>query len=250
VSEDERPLLKGRRFLKANWHLMEGAETDQSRGVPAPAQQKPVPDGARLVQLVAPASLTSGSMPLMEAIRKRESRRKYTGASLSLEEASFLLYATQGIRKQRTNYSFRTVPSGGARHAFETYLYAARVQGVEPGLYRYLPLENRLCGDAGRPGMEAELDAALLGQYWNSAAVFVWTAVPYRMEWRYSLVAHKIIALDAGHVCQNLYLACESIGCGACAIGAYHQERMDSFLGVDGEEEFAVYAATVGKITG
>jgi len=77
--------------------------------------------------------------------------------------------------------------------------------------------------------------------------VFIWTTIPYRMEWRYSVVSHKIIALDAGHVCQNLYLACESIGCGTCAIGAYDQEKMDRFLGVDGEEEFAIYAAPVGR---
>ena len=77
--------------------------------------------------------------------------------------------------------------------------------------------------------------------------MFIWTTIPNRMEWRYSVVSHKIIALDAGHVCQNLYLACESIGCGTCAIGAYDQEKMDKFLGVDGEEEFAIYAAPVGR---
>lgn len=34
---------------------------------------------------------------------------------------------------------------------------------------------------------------------------FFWTSVPARMEWRYDRAAHKVIALDAGHVCQNLY---------------------------------------------
>jgi hypothetical protein len=43
----------------------------------------------------------------------------------------------------------------------------------------------------------------------------------------------SIIALDAGHVCQNLYLACEAIGAGA--IAAY------------GKDEFTVYLASVGK---
>jgi nitroreductase len=61
------------------------------------------------------------------------------------------------------------------------------------------------------------------------------------------VIAHKMIAIDAGHLCQNLYLASESIGAGTCAIGAYDQARMDAFLGVDGEEEFAVYVGSVGK---
>lgn len=46
------------------------------------------------------------------------------------------------------------------------------------------------------------------------------------MEWRYDLATHKAIALDAGHVCQNLYLACAAIGAGTCAVAAYHQELM------------------------
>jgi len=68
------------------------------------------------------------------------------------------------------------------------------------------------------------------------------------MEWRYHIAAHKVIALDAGHVCQNLYLASEAIGGGVCAIAAYHQESMDKILGIDGENEFTLYLAAMGKI--
>jgi nitroreductase len=60
--------------------------------------------------------------------------------------------------------------------------------------------------------------------------------------------SHKVIALDAGHVCQNLYLACEAIDAGTCGIGAYHQHKMDALLGVDGEDEFTIYLAPVGKV--
>ena len=66
--------------------------------------------------------------------------------------------------------------------------------------------------------------------------------------WRYGIIFPKLIALAAGHVCQNLYLACEAIGAGTCAIGAYSQDEMDAILGIDGEEEFTVYVAPVGKI--
>ena len=68
------------------------------------------------------------------------------------------------------------------------------------------------------------------------------------MEWRYDLAAHKVIAIDAGHVCQNLYLACTSLGLGTCAIAAYHQEACDELLGVDGEVEFTIYLAPVGRL--
>ena len=53
--------------------------------------------------------------------------------------------------------------------------------------------------------------------------------------------------LDAGHVCENLYLACGVIDCGTCAIGYYRQQKADQLVGVDGEEELVIYMAPVGK---
>jgi len=67
------------------------------------------------------------------------------------------------------------------------------------------------------------------------------------MEWRYHLAAHKVIAMDAGHVCQNLYLASGAIGAGTCGVGAYDQEVLDALLRLDGNNEFVIYLAPVGK---
>jgi SagB-type dehydrogenase family enzyme len=90
----------------------------------------------------------------------------------------------------------------------------------------------------------------VLGQSFaaKSAAIFYWTCVPYRGEWRYSISSHKVLLLDAGHICQNLYLACEAIGCGTCAIAAYDQIKTDNFLGIDGKDEYSVYVAPVGRV--
>jgi nitroreductase len=62
------------------------------------------------------------------------------------------------------------------------------------------------------------------------------------MEWRYGPAAHRVLPLDAGHVCQNLYLAAEAIGAGVCAVGAYDQQALD------GDEGFALYLAPAGKM--
>jgi SagB-type dehydrogenase family enzyme len=237
----------GRRFLRANWELRDAAESDQDKGAPPPAQQKEAPPGAPTVTLVPPERITLGTMPIFDTLRTRRSRRKFTREPLTLDELSFLLWATQGVQKRTPKYSLRTVPSGGARHSFETYLYLARVHGVPAGLYRYQPLDHLIVLLEKDTGIAARMDVALFEQYWNAAVVFVWTTIPYRMEWRYLAVSHKVIALDAGHVCQNLYLACEAIGCGTCGIGAYDQEKMDRLLGVDGRDEFTIYAAPVGR---
>jgi len=244
----------GRKFLKSErWDEWEKTETDQRRKVPAPPLQKPAPEGAPLFDLVPPEAFTLGQMPLIEAFRRRRSRRKYTAEPLTLEELSFLLWATQGVTQvaNQNIYTKRTVPSAGSRHSFETYLSLNRVEGFQPGLYRYLPLDHKLCllrldPDLAKKVGEVCNDQAFVG---NCAATFIWTTTPYRMEWRYAFLSHKVIAQDAGHLCQNLYLACESIGAGTCGIGAYNQARLDALLGVDGQDEFAIYAAPVGKVS-
>jgi SagB-type dehydrogenase family enzyme len=242
-----------RRVLKSDrWKKWSQLETDQKKKIPPPPFQKPYPQDATLIDLVAPQDLTVGTMPLIEAIRRRKSRRKFTAEPLTLEELSFLLWATQGVRQVTGDgvATRRTVPSAGSRHPFETYLFVRRVDGLDPGLYRYLPLDHKLCFLYADAGLAKKVNDACRDQRFvgNSAVAFFWTAIPYRTEWRYSIISHKVIALDAGHVCQNLYLASEAIGGGTCAIGAYDQDKMDALLGVDGVEEFTVYVAPVGKI--
>jgi SagB-type dehydrogenase family enzyme len=226
-------------------------KTDQYKNVPHPPLQKKYPKEAKLIELVTPDKFTVAKMPIIEAIKKRKSCRKYSEKALTLEELSFLLWATQGVHRTIGNgmATQRTVPSGGARHPFETYLIINRVEGVKPGLHRYLALEHKLYRIQTEGKLTKKLVTACMDQKFvgSSAVTFVWTAIPYRTEWRYGKVSHKLIAIDAGHVCQNLYLACEAINAGACAIGAYFQRKMDKLLGVDGKEEFAFYVAPVGK---
>ena len=74
-------------------------------------------------------------------------------------------------------------------------------------------------------------------------------AIPYRTEWRYTILAHKFIAVDLGHVCENLYLACEAINLGTVAIGYYEQNKFDALLELDGKDEFVALIAPVGKVS-
>ncbi len=235
-----------REMLKTRWTELERDKTDHGVGKPIPQMQKSC--SGETIALPKAEEALSEPISLQTAISRRESRRKFSDQTLALAELSYLLWATQGVRKSNEKASFRTVPSGGARHPFETYLFVTRVEGLEPGLYRYLPFEHALCVERRMDGFEEELDEALLKHHFGGAVDFIWTAVPYRCEWKYSWESLRLVLLDAGHVCGNLYLACEEIGCGTCAVGAYDQEKIDAMLGVDGEDEFTVYAAPVGKV--
>ncbi len=246
----EESEMKGREFLKANWELLDGFRSDQSRGEDPPALQKSLKDGLEITELPAPESGELASTDLLEIIDSRRSIRKFTDDPLSLEELSLLLWSTQGVQKVLGNgvATLRTVPSGGARHPFNTYLLVNNVYGLQPGKYLYMPLDHSLArlGDQVpvKDVIYACLDQTFCGE---SAVTFVWATVPYRTEWRYGPVSHKIIALDAGHLCQNLYLVCTALGLGTCAIGAYDQAAVDGLMGFDGEDEFTVYIAPVGR---
>ena len=226
--------------------------TDQNMGVPAPPIEKPCQKGATLTDLPGQDQWKHiPSADLTAAIGNRQSHRTYLKQSLSIEELAYLLWCTQGLRgKAGPGHVYRMVPSAGCRHALETYLAVLNVDGLLPGMYRYLPLSHQLVFEFSDDLLPEKMVTASIGQSYpgKAAVTFIWTAIPYRMEWRYDLAAHKVIALDAGHVCQNLYLACESLGAGTCAIAAYDQEELDALLGLDGQEEFAIYMASVGKI--
>ena len=263
---DDR-FLQGRHFLKSNWQLVKETQSDQSRGLPPPLQELP-PESDDSVAVLPPveAVYTAGAdkaaggeaasdaaapsgkaAPTLHSLLKnRKSRRSFKIEPLSLAELSYLLWSCEGVRENKGKYSFRTTPSGGARHPLDLYVFARRVGELKPGLYRYLPLEHSLVLERDGDDSKA-LDEALMGQLRNSSCVLLWAAVPYRSEWRYGKAADKLVALDAGHSCQNLYLACEALGLGTCAVGAYDQQRLDEYLGLDGEDMFALYAAPVGR---
>lgn len=249
---DRKFIEQFRYFLKDSIRKkIDFAETDQNRGVAAPPIEKAFPADAVRIDLAKYGKWRDiPGIDLVKAIRNRKSRRVYTREEMTLDELSFLLWATQGIRtKMDEGHAYRTVPSAGCRHALETYLCVVRVKGLMAGTYRYLPVEHQLLLERADESIGSKVVEAIFGQPYpaQSAVTFVWTAVPYRMEWRYSLAAAKVIALDAGHVCQNLYLACEAVGAGTCAVAAYDQAAMDRLLRVDGKEEFTIYLASVGK---
>ena len=226
--------------------------TDQSLGVAPPPIEKGYSADAERIDLTPPDRFEAlPKADLLFAIANRRSRRRFTETSLVLEELSFLLWATQGVRERSgAGHTRRTVPSAGARHALETYLCVLNVEGLDRGFYRYLPLEHQLVVEYRDRDAAEKIGWAAFQQNWMSGAatVFIWSAIPYRMEWRYGLAAHKVVLLDAGHVCQNLYLACEAIGAGTCAVAAYDQESMDQLLKIDGKDEFVIYLAAVGKV--
>lgn len=248
----EAPRGTGREFMeKTKYQYIK--KSDQQRGAPQPPLEVPADPKKPVIDLPSPVSLDIPRTDLRTAIEQRQSVRHFSREHVTLDELSFLLWCTQGVKKvYGSQATFRTVPSAGARHAFETYLLLNNVDGLEPGLYRFLALSHRLQQLDTDPELPHKITEACFDQQFilMSGAVFLWTAVPYRMTWRYGERGYRDLHLDAGHVCQNLYLAAEAVGCGVCAIAAFDDDAMDRLLGIDGEDQFLIYLATVGKKEG
>lgn len=224
--------------------------SDQERRLPQPPLELPPEPHKPIFALPRPDIIAIPPLDLRTAIERRQSIRSYARQPLSLADFSFLLWCTQGVKRVQGTYAtFRIVPSAGARHALETYLLVNDVEGLERGLYRYLALSHQLQQLSTDPELPVRVTDACLNQQFilKSGVMFLWTAVPYRMTWRYSERGYRELHKDAGHVCQNLYLAAEAIGCGVCALAAYDDDTMHSLLGIDGNSQFLIYCATVGK---
>jgi hypothetical protein len=115
--QERRKLLKSTGIEYDEW------ASHQRRGVSPPPLEKSCSEDGILIEMLRPDGTNLGGLSLAKAISQRESRRKYTSEPLKLEELSFLLWATQGVKSVDTNkvWTRRTVPSGGSRHPFETY---------------------------------------------------------------------------------------------------------------------------------
>lgn len=232
---------------KTNKHV---SLTAQQRGVEQPPLEWAAPADAVRIALPRPETLEMPSMDLRTAIEQRTSVRQYSGKALELAELSYLLWVTQGVKEVSARpVTMRTVPSAGARHAFETFVLVNRVEGLAPGLYRFLASEHALILVDDSNGLDEVLAHACFKQAMvaKAAVSFFWVAVVERMFWRYDERGYRYLHLDAGHVCQNLYLAGEALGCGTCAIAAFDDDLLNAALRLDGKEMFAVYAATTGK---
>jgi len=222
----------------------------QKQGVPMPPMELPLKGGEEMIDLPGGKELDLSDTDLSDLIDKRQSLRKYADEPFSLQEFAFLLWGTQGVKTVTDRpVSFRTVPSAGSRHPFETYLLVNQVTGLNPGLYRYMAFSHQLAKLDGFDAIREDLTNACLKQkhVFNSAVTFAWVAVPERTTWRYGNRGYRYIYLDAGHVCQNLYLLAESIGCGVCAIAAFDDDLANQALHLDGEQHFVIYLASLGK---
>ncbi len=239
----------GKEFMEKTTYKFT-SKSDQSQGITQPPLELEYAHKMKSYELPIISDLEIPELNLKQAIKNRTSRRTYSDIPLTISELSWLLWSTQGVKEVRDQVAtLRTVPSAGARHAFETYLLINNVSGLEPGIYRYVAIEHKLVEYIIEDGIADKVVEAAYDQKMvkNNSVTFIWVADVYRMTWRYVERGYRYLHIDAGHVCQNLYLAAENISAGVCAIAAFHDDIFNKLLYLDGEDQFVIYLASVGK---
>ena len=248
----QEKIQNGRNFIRAFNEEYEGYETDQELKKPQPPLVKE-PMGTEMVSLPMNFEDLNLENDFLKIIGTRKSHRVYTPEKMNLLQLSFLLWSAQGIREIRGKAyaTLRTVPSGGARHPFECYLAVLNMEDLESGLYHYLPMKHALEKLPCDVDLKQFVSDSLCGQSWaaKAGAVFYFSAVFYRAEWRYGIYAHAPMLMDAGHVTENLYLACTAAGLGGCAIAAVDSDVSDQAFRLDEKEEAVFYAMPVGSVS-
>ena len=187
-------------------------------------------------------------IPTERAIETRRSVREYSSQPLPLEDLSRVLYLTSGIATDQWGQRHRTAPSSGALYPIEVYPVVHNVEGLERGVYHY-GIEHhdlRLVsgGDFRRRVVEQGLGQEFLGE--ANVVVFL-TMIMQRMRFKYQDRSYRYGLIEAGHLGENLYLAANSLGLGACAVGAFMDDDMNAMLGVDGVEEAIIYMLALGR---
>ena len=239
-------IKNNRQAIKPNWLDLYTVESAKRKGLEKPNKFLGVSNETPKIPLVN-EFFNIKQKTLSEVIKLRRSLREYADTFFTFEEFSYLIWETCRVESYRENAVFRTIPTAGASNSMETYVYVSRVEKLDEGIYLYLQDTHQLALIRKDKDLSTLVNDSLLKQLRNAPAVFFFTTIPSRTEYIYDFCAHKIIAIEAGHACQNLSLAAEVIDSGVCAICAYNQNKADGVLNLDGEEQFVIYCATVGK---
>ena len=204
---------------------------------------------------ILPAPATDSDTSVETALVNRRSHRDFQEKAITMEQLSQILWAAYGVTLPRPYESnlrggLRTAPSAGALYPLEVYAIVGNVEGIEPGVYRYISGEHKIemvvSGDIRNELMEAAMNQRMVAV---APASLFYSAVPERTTGRYGERGNSYIYIEVGHSAQNVYLQAEALGLGTCAIGAFSDSAVRELLNLPSNEE-PLYLMPFGYVSG
>ena len=173
---------------------------------------------------------TDSDFSLERAISERRSVREFTAEPVTLRQVSQMLWACQGVTSKD---GLRSAPSAGALYPLEVFVVANKVQGLDQGIYQYLPGTNKHALKLLRSGdFLSDLASAALGQdcIRGCAVGIVISAVYQRTTVKYGTRAERYVLIETGHAAQNLCLQAQSLGLGVVTVGAFNDKNVKNLI--------------------
>jgi len=196
------------------------------------------------VVIELPEPRYDSDVSIEQSLLLRRSTRSYTGESLTLQELSQLLWAAQGVTDPR---GFRTAPSAGTLYPLELYVVAGDIQDLNPGVYRYEPLEHGLVRTMEGDKRAELADAAVWQDFVGEGAiVIVFAAVYERTTVKYGDRGIRYAHMEAGHAAQNLCLQATAMDLGVVTVGAFYDKEVVELIDLPGDEQ-PLYIIPVGR---
>jgi SagB-type dehydrogenase family enzyme len=206
---------------------------DSCRGI-SPAE--PALTGSGQIKLPPPAS---SKRSFGEVARTRRSALNFLNGmrSMSLTQLSAILAAA-------TRPFFADFASA---NFIRLYLYAHRVDGLSPGVYRLWPepaeLELIKSGDQRVASAGLSLGQDLAG---NACVALSMIGDLDRAVRAHGDRGYRYVHFEAGAIGHRLYLAAEALGLGATGIGAFYDEEVHRYLNLAPERGRVVYHFAIG----
>ncbi|MGK7877360.1 MAG: SagB family peptide dehydrogenase [Xenococcaceae cyanobacterium] len=227
---------------------------------PLPTVKPPM--SKEVVQLFKPNlnHLATIDIPLTQALELRQSIREYDVQPMTAQQLGKLLYCCARVKRIETidieefgeiELNYRPYPSGGAIYELEIYPVVNRCQGLNEGVYQYLPLEHQLCRISGyTPSVEKLIKDAFQnsGEQDIPQILLVITARFGRLFWKYQSLAYAVILKHVGVLYQTFYLVATGMNLAPCALGTGNSDLFAKITGLDYYEESSVGEFMLGSV--
>ena len=183
--------------------------------------------------------------PLVEVLRKRDAGKvRHSKQKISLRDLSHILFCAYG-KFTREKETKRVVPSAGGLYPLQIYIIAREVESLTTGIYHYSPtsyiLEPVIM--SSKKKLDVFFSEATQYQFlWDRSVIIVITAMTTVPISKYGSRAYRYLLLEAGHVGQNISLACADLDKSVLPVGSFNEDFFESELGLLDGNERALYS--------
>ena len=214
-----------------SWRLLPG------RPSAAPPPMPPPIDSQGEGTPIALPAATDAERDVFETIHRRRSFRRFSANAVSLSDFAGVLRDALSL-----------APSTRGQRLIRLYVAVSRVEGLEPGVYEYLPDQHSLAllqrGDTAEQLEVASFSQQVLGR---AGFVLIWAMQTPLVERLDGVRGYRHALVDSGIAGSNAYLSSGARGLGICGVGAFDNDRVNSMIGAERSQNWAVYLMGVGR---